>query len=69
LNAKILELVTGKDPEALNPDNQVTCPKHVDKDVEYFCRQCSKTVCVKCIFDEHNGHDLIQIEEMSSSLK
>jgi hypothetical protein len=27
------------------------------------------TVCSKCIFDEHNGHSLTQIEEMASELK
>ena len=25
-------------------------------------------VCVKCIYDDHNGHHLMQIEEMSGSL-
>ncbi len=47
----------------------VFCPRHSDKPIEYFCKQCSVTVCVKCMFDEHNGHELIQIEEMSNSLK
>ena len=26
-------------------------------------------MCVQCIFDEHNGHELVQIEEMANSLK
>ena len=47
----------------------VFCPRHTDKPIEYFCKQCSITVCVKCMFDEHNGHELIQIEEMATSLK
>jgi B-box zinc finger/zinc-RING finger domain len=47
----------------------VFCPRHTDKPIEYFCKQCSITVCVKCMFDEHNGHELIQIEEMANSLK
>jgi hypothetical protein len=26
-------------------------------------------VCVKCIYDDHNGHALIPVEEMANSLK
>jgi hypothetical protein len=37
----------------------VPCPRHPDKHIEYFCKQCAGVVCVKCIFDEHNGHDLV----------
>jgi B-box zinc finger len=55
--------------EFIDGDNYVFCPRHFDKPIEYFCKQCSITVCVKCMFDEHNGHDLIQIDEMASSLK
>ena len=47
----------------------ISCPRHEDKPIEYFCKTCTHTVCVKCIFDEHNGHELVQIEEMASSLK
>lgn len=43
----------------IDSDNYVFCPRHFDKPIEYFCKQCSITVCVKCMFDEHNGHDLI----------
>lgn len=50
-------------------ENFVYCPRHVDKPIEYFCKQCSITVCVKCMFDEHNGHELLQIEEMANGLK
>ena len=50
-------------------ESYVFCPRHSDKPIEYFCKQCSVTVCVKCMFDEHNGHELIQIEEMANSLK
>jgi hypothetical protein len=26
-------------------------------------------VCPRCIFDEHNGHELVQIEDMATALK
>ena len=46
-----------------------SCTRHMDKKVEYFCKTCSDTVCARCIFDEHNGHELVQIEDMATSLK
>ena len=76
MNHKILALIAnsnlgggGPQKDVLDPENFVYCPRHYDKPIEYFCKLCTVTVCVKCIFDEHNGHELIQIEEMASSLK
>ena len=38
--------------------------------VEIFALHPSATaVCVKCIYDEHNGHSLIPVADMSNSLK
>jgi len=74
-NHKILQLIMNSGMSAKNPttplgdENFVFCPRHYDKPIEYFCKLCTMTVCVKCIFDEHNGHELIQIDEMASSLK
>ena len=73
-NHKILALITNTNlnrpgSTAVDPENYIYCPRHYDKPIEYFCKLCTGTVCVKCIFDEHNGHELIQIEEMASSLK
>lgn len=45
------------------------CPRHYDKVIEYFCKQCTMTVCPKCMFDDHNGHELLQVDEMTNSLK
>ncbi len=47
----------------------IPCPKHPKKLIEYFCKSCSASVCVKCIYDDHNGHSLMQIDEMANSLK
>lgn len=43
----------------LDIENQIMCNRHYDKVIEYFCKQCSLTVCVKCMFDDHNGHELL----------
>lgn len=45
------------------------CGRHPDTVVEYFCKTCSLTICPKCVYEEHNGHDLVQIEEMAEILK
>ena len=56
-------------PDTMNQPTFTTCTRHIDKKVEYFCKTCSDTVCARCIFDEHNGHELVQIEDMATSLK
>jgi len=42
--------------------NQITgkvfCFKHQDKEIEYFCKICHSIVCPRCMFAEHNGHEL-----------
>lgn len=74
-NHKILSLIANSNVNkatgagGLDTEDYIYCPKHYDKPIEYFCKLCTGTVCVRCIFDEHNGHELIQIEEMASSLK
>ena len=55
--------------DQLDNISSVMCGRHPQKFIEYFCRTCTQTVCVQCIFDEHNGHELVQIEEMANSLK
>ena len=47
----------------------IPCPKHSHKIVECFCKSCSESVCVKCIYNDHNGHNLVPVDEMSNSLK
>ena len=39
-------------------DGKTYCIKHRDKVIEYFCRNCHVLVCAKCMFQEHNGHEL-----------
>ena len=47
----------------------IPCPRHLHKVIEYFCKTCSESVCVKCMYDDHNGHSLVTVDEMSNSLK
>ena len=66
-NHKILSLIAntsmgraaGAGAGSADPMDAIFCPKHYDKPIEYFCKLCTGTVCVRCIFDEHNGHELI----------
>ena len=44
------------------------CLKHSEKNVEYFCKQCSQDVCVKCMFEEHNGHHLVLVEDKDKEM-
>jgi B-box zinc finger len=56
-------------PIIMGQFDSIPCPRHPTKLIEYFCKTDSESVCVKCIYDEHNGHNLIPVAEMSNSLK
>mmetsp|Transcript_39542 Transcript_39542/g.60398 ORF Transcript_39542/g.60398 Transcript_39542/m.60398 type:complete len:88 (+) Transcript_39542:368-631(+) len=47
----------------------IPCPRHKDKFIDFFCKTCSESVCSKCIYEDHNGHSLLQIQEMNNSLR
>lgn len=68
-NQKILDLIAKNTNMPHELENQVMCPRHHDKIIEYFCKNCTQTVWVKCMFDDHNGHELLQVDEMTNVLK
>ena len=53
-----------RDIQGIPIEDVVYCPRHPEKLIEYFCKTDSESVCVKCIYDDHNGHHLMQVEEM-----
>lgn len=61
-NHKILSMISK--PGAVKLSNFIPCDLHEDKPVEYFCKACALAVCVKCIYDSHNGHNLVQVDDM-----
>jgi hypothetical protein len=48
---------------------RVYCYKHKDKEIEYFCKICHLIVCAKCMFAEHNGHELAQLEDVTNIIR
>lgn len=54
----------GKNNLTMELINSVSCPRHQDRPIAYFCKSCNEAVCVDCIFDSHNGHLLMNIGEM-----
>ena len=48
---------------------KVYCFKHQDKEIEYFCKFCHTIVCPKCMFSDHNGHELAQLEDVTNIIK
>jgi tripartite motif-containing protein 2/3 len=70
-NMKLIHFMESEEavPVMMGTFDSIPCPRHVTKLVEYFCKTCSESVCVKCIYDEHNGHSLIPVSEMANSLK
>ena len=55
--------------EAPMASKKVYCGKHRDKEIEYYCKLCHSIVCPKCMFAEHNGHELAQLEDVTSIIK
>jgi hypothetical protein len=48
---------------------KVFCGRHPEKEIEYFCKYCHQIVCPKCMFSEHNGHELAQLEDVTGIIK
>lgn len=57
VNYKLLSILAN--PSSIKLFNVFSCYRHPGKPIEYFCKACSMAVCVKCIYDEHNGHNLV----------
>eukprot|EP00347_Sterkiella_histriomuscorum_P017258 403350081 len=54
---------------SLEGDDQSTrCMVHRHKELEFYCRTCNQMVCSNCMFYEHNGHALSQLEEINGLL-
>lgn len=52
-------MVTGQNIVPMDGDDMSSrCMVHKHKELEFFCRTCSKLVCSNCMFYEHNGHAL-----------
>lgn len=45
------------------------CSKHKEKEIEYFCKICHSIVCAKCMFADHNGHELAMLEDVTGIIK
>ena len=45
------------------------CIKHKDKQIEFFCSDCSCAICSLCIYETHNGHKLDLLEDISGLIK
>lgn len=69
-NQKIINFINSEEAVPLLFGNfeSIPCHKHPHKMVEYFCKTCTGSVCVKCIYDDHNGHQLMQVEEMGKNM-
>jgi len=45
--------------------NEAECPRHPNQIISYFCKACNLAVCVDCMYDQHNGHILTNVQDMS----
>jgi hypothetical protein len=45
----------------------VSCGKHADKQMDMFCKGCSKVVCSVCAITEHHSHNVILLREAAEA--
>lgn len=45
------------------------CIKHKDKQIEFFCSDCSCAICSLCIYETHNGHKLSLLDDITGIIK
>ena len=41
----------------------VSCQKHPEHGLEFYCKQWKVLVCSRCLFFQHNGHQLCLLED------
>ena len=64
-------MTVGPGPDKIHLDSEepfARCMIHRHKDLEFYCKTCSTLVCSNCMFYEHNGHSLSQLEEVNCLL-
>ena len=47
-----------KEETVLKIDLNNPCEKHIDKFTIYYCLTCKKSICIKCIDEEHKEHKI-----------
>ncbi|CDW72594.1 kelch motif family protein [Stylonychia lemnae] len=47
----------------LTQSSKFYCKIHAERFIEYYCQQCHQSVCSRCMFENHNGHELSQIDD------
>ena len=50
-------------------DGKVYCSSHPEKPIEYFCRVCHCLVCPRCMYQDHNGHELAQLDDVTAIVR
>ena len=58
LNIIINENENEKEETVLKIDLNNPCEKHIDKFTIYYCLTCKKSICIKCIDEEHKEHKI-----------
>ena len=45
------------------------CEKHSDREIEFYCNDCKVLVCSRCMFFDHNGHQLSLLDDILPGLE
>lgn len=44
-------------------NNLLTCPKHINQSLRFYCKECETAICVTCTDIEHAGHITARLTE------
>lgn len=44
-------------------NNLLTCPKHINQSLRFYCKECETAICVTCTDIEHAGHMTARLTE------
>ena len=51
------------------PETPLSCQKHSDETLKFYCETCSMLICRDCIILEHSGHSYNHIESVAEKEK
>jgi len=64
-----VDIGTGSKPAKISKLSTNKCEEHKDKKMEAFCRDCNVPVCVMCLFESHQTHDVVDIKIASEDFR
>lgn len=50
--------------KGVTSSENVSCKVHKNEEGKFFCRTCEVVICTVCIMNEHDGHNVTEVEDL-----